>query len=293
MVTIYTSPYEGKPTHSFLPFKVANDILPIVDLCKVGTNGVIPDLKSIGIKLSKEDIIDKVRGLIYGQAIGDAMGLATEFMGKKEVDFYYRKDSILHISWQSMLRDRHRSAFSPYDWTDDTDQLLLLLECFTESRSFSPTLFAQKLAKWGKAGFPTLGDTTGQGIGQTVLSVITHPEFLQKPHVAAKIIWEKNNKNVASNGAVMRTAIIGVPHFYNLTATVENAVTICKTTHYDERCVASCVAISVCVAALLRGLSIDEAISVANTEARNSLTDPSEFSIPNSSIDNIRHLLWK
>ena len=34
--------------------------------------------------LSKEVLLDRIRGTIYGNCIGDAIGLLTEFMSKKE-----------------------------------------------------------------------------------------------------------------------------------------------------------------------------------------------------------------
>ena len=66
-----------------------------------------------------------------------------------------------------------------------------------------------------------------------ISQVIGDPAFLTDPHGTAKAVWEQHKS--PSNGAVMRTGILGVAHFHNLDEVETNAVRICKATHYDPR----------------------------------------------------------
>jgi hypothetical protein len=72
-----------------------------------------------------DDLVDKIRGLIFGAALGDALGLATEFLTRDEALFYYGGHSTTEkLLPSNFIRDRHRRAFVPFDWTDDTDQMV-------------------------------------------------------------------------------------------------------------------------------------------------------------------------
>ena len=74
---------------------------------------------------------DRIYGNIFGQAIGDALGLATEFMSKFQVQRAYPQGV---NDYQDMLQDYHRRKWKPGEWTDDTDQMLCILDSLLEKR---------------------------------------------------------------------------------------------------------------------------------------------------------------
>lgn len=186
--------------------------------------------------------VDKIRGVIYGQAIGDALGLATEFMSKTEVLKAYPEGV---KSYADIQEDEHTNRWEKGDWTDDTDQMLCILDAILEYKELSLTGVCQNFMSWFH-GEPL-------GIGNTVYSVLNDPQFLIDPQGVSKKVWEESERQSAANGGVMRTSILGVWDFTDKEKVIQNAKDICTVTHYDPRCVASCVAISLAISLLLMG----------------------------------------
>lgn len=203
-------------------------------------------------KLSREVIIDKIKGIIYGQAIGDALGLATEFLTKKEAVNYYGVNGPEEYS--QIINDFHRSRWAKGDWTDDTDQLLLILQMIVERNgTVDKGAFAKKMISWRHNGFIELGDQGGMGIGMTVSQTLSHHNFLTGPHEAAREVWERSGRYLAANGAIMRTAILGTLEFNKIDRVVANTREVCHVTHADPRCLASCIAVTTAIALMLQG----------------------------------------
>eukprot|EP00823_Brevimastigomonas_motovehiculus_P009935 TRINITY_DN97_c0_g1_i4.p1 TRINITY_DN97_c0_g1~~TRINITY_DN97_c0_g1_i4.p1 ORF type:complete len:396 (+),score=90.05 TRINITY_DN97_c0_g1_i4:188-1375(+) len=198
----------------------------------------------------KNPVVDKILGCIYGNCLGDAFGLSTEFMTKAEVTHVYG-DSVIPFPY--FKRNFHNRRWVPGDWTDDSDQMLLIMEMLTEEKQVKETVFAKKLLKWIDEGFSDLGDTGGMGLGATVHAVCSHSKFLSDPHVASKTVWERNNKNVAANGAVMRTSVLGCFEHEDLNKVIANTTRVAQITHWDPRCVASCITITTLIAQMLQG----------------------------------------
>ena len=69
------------------------------------------------------ETVNRIKGTIYGQAIGNALGLGTEFMDSAEMAQKYPK-GLKH--YNKIYQDRHRSRWDISDWTDDTDMMLCI-----------------------------------------------------------------------------------------------------------------------------------------------------------------------
>lgn len=78
------------------------------------------------------------------------------------------------------------------------------------------------------------------GIGTLVNNVVSIGDYVDKPQDVAKLFWNLSNKKNAPNGAIMRTSVVGLLRD-NVTSAAEQ---ICMLTHYDPRCVGSCVIVS-------------------------------------------------
>ena len=134
---------------------------------------------------------------MFGQAIGDALGLGSEFMDKNEVIKHY-PDGLRYYS--QIIKDVHRSRWAKGSWTDDTDMMLCILDGHTNN-------------------------------------VLCMGDYVEQPEMCSKLWWNISRQKSAANGALMRTSVVGLA-----TSDIEEqAIAICKLTHYDPRCVGSCV----------------------------------------------------
>lgn len=62
------------------------------------------------------------------------------------------------------------------------------------------------------------------GIGHYLANVICLADYTQNPHHASELIWRLSRRNSAANGALMRTAVVGLEKERD----IEDAVNICK-----------------------------------------------------------------
>ena len=183
--------------------------------------------------------IDRFKGCLYGQAIGDALGLGTEFMTDEDIAWKY-PHGLQH--YKQIYQDRHRKRWEIGDWTDDTDMMLCIADAVIEDKGVNFLNIAKHFKAWAN-GVP-------MGIGEHTYKVLMMGDYTEKPFEASHLIWEMSNCQSAANGGLMRTSVVGL--FPKEVRTC--AENICKLTHYDPRCVGSCVIVSELIHTLVYGI---------------------------------------
>lgn len=227
-----------------------------------------------------------ILGMVYGQAIGDAVGLGAEFMSAEKVATLYKtKFSEGTYSHKDRAATVHTNRWKLGAFTDDTDHLLLGLQalcttCASRTKVGVPAItaatdirhpnpayqhdFLHLLYLWIESGFLAPGRVSESGvwedqllakpacgIGATILSVVeevskTGLGMVKTTELSdpAKRVWEKSGCRGAANGALMRVGaeVLAFMLLSTEDLTLEgHIIEFCRLTHYDPRCVASCL----------------------------------------------------
>lgn len=219
---------------------------------------------------------DKAVGTIIGAALGDAIGLYTEFLPRTECSRAYptSRFSLLEADLTPFREDSHRDKFEPADWTDDTDQSLALILSFihnyipgSDTPPVKPSDIAQRLQIWVTQGLRCL-DRPPLGIGMTTGRVLMDPEYLSDPEAVALACWLRSGRSIAPNGSLMRTHPLGVMYVgRTLEEAFQAATDVGRVTHVDPRCVVSCCLVTALVRGIIRGEVASEADLDALIEA--------------------------
>jgi ADP-ribosylglycohydrolase len=196
---------------------------------------------------------DRALGALFGQAIGDALGVHDEFKSAKAIVSKERN------RLEYVETTRLGNPWPAGEWSDDTEQALCILGAYVLDGHLSACTLAGKFRRW------LIED--GRGCGGHTLHVLNHPQFLQDPIGVAHFEWDKSDRWAAPNGAVMRVSAVGILRPWDLNWTERAAVLSAQVTHYDPRCVASAVAVAIAVACLVEGSSIPDALGEASRRA--------------------------
>ena len=216
----------------------------------------------------RANLHDRVLGCLFGSALGDAIGLYTEFLSAEMAAVAYplRNFTLLPRSKATPFRrDPHRNPHSPGEWTDDTDHALLILLAYLDSdgQALEPRELAERLRIWVQQGLRAL-DTLPMGLGRTVGAIVRNKAYLDDPEGTARQHWTICGYNIAPNGSLMRTHPLGLMCLEKSPEeTFEVAASYSAMTHVDPRCIISC-AIGT---ALVRGLVLGEITHEADIDA--------------------------
>ena len=186
------------------------------------------------------DLADRVVGSALGLALGDALGAPFEFLRARNVP-----DPIpaLERPWLSE---------PPGSTTDDTAMARNLMRSLAAQQRFDPDDLLERHLEWFRSDPPDVGTLTGR-----VLRRIAAGEDAA---TAAQEIWNERGPEVsAGNGSVMYCAPLGLAYANRSDELGHLAPALSALTHVDGRCMTAVLAVTLGVAALVRGESAEDA----------------------------------
>jgi ADP-ribosylglycohydrolase len=166
---------------------------------------------------------DRARGCLLGLAIGDALGAAQEFATPGEYPFL-ELVSGPHVD----IIGGGPFEIPPYGTTDDTAMAACLAGSLVERSCFDVEDVAARYTRWA---------ADAADVGNQTSDVLDRVRSGMPVAEAAAAVWHQKAPPPAGNGALMRTAPIGVAFALSpLEALAVAATDEAAITHWDPRC---------------------------------------------------------
>lgn len=198
------------------------------------------------------DLNDLFEGVIFGGAIGDAIGLSTEFMTYSDIQKYY--PNIEYYTYDKIIQDYHRSTWEKGDWTDDTDFTIVLMKSIIEKKKFDLDDYSLKMLDYIDNGLSECDDKKGHGIGNT-FSIWWGDKYStsdpKKAGIRTFIYNPFHPMSNESNGGIMKTSILALHNHTNFDDVAKNTIDACSITHPSPVCVYSCIVLNYLIVNLI------------------------------------------
>lgn len=186
------------------------------------------------------NLSDRIKGGLYGVAVGDALGGTTEFLTRKEIEqkHGYLTDIIGGGVWD----------LEPGEVTDDTMMTLCVAEGILSDPDDPMAAIGENFLAWFR--------TDPKDIGNIIRRVLS---TFQGSWFEAAFLADQDLGQSAGNGTLMRCLPVGL--CYSRLSDIERVSRMqSKMTHYDERCDEACIIYNRIVHRLLNNEGLHSAI---------------------------------
>ncbi|MDM7935711.1 MAG: ADP-ribosylglycohydrolase family protein, partial [Methanothrix sp.] len=142
------------------------------------------------------DLEDRFLGCLLGVAVGDALGMPVEGYTAEEIRSRFG-------AVQEMMpapEGHFHTGLLAGQFTDDTEETLILAESMVEAHGLSPERFAERLIAWGASW--TLDERLNRGVGFTTRSAVER--------MISGVPWTRSGLAIPTCGSAMRAAPVGL-----------------------------------------------------------------------------------
>nr|DAT07942.1 MAG TPA: hypothetical protein [Caudoviricetes sp.] len=173
-------------------------------------------------KLNKKD---RIRGALYGVAVGDALGAPLEFMTAEEIFAKYgvAVREMVGGGWLSVV---------PGEVTDDTQMTLAVAEGIAENPENPIPAIGRRFIAWHDSRPKDIGNTCRSAIQAAKRHIAAGDEEAKAWQRAGEDIAMRSGGQNAGNGALMRTVYPSL--YYPKDKAAEMAVAIGAMTHRND-----------------------------------------------------------
>ena len=187
------------------------------------------------MNIDRDKLKDKYLGCLLGAAIGDTLGAPVERLNRAEIKMQYGK-----------ITDFLEDAYNPPLWTDDTQMILDIAESLIVNKDCIQDDIAKRFVQWYEKG--------GRGIGFTTSRVLGLIAAGMRPTDASRQVWEESSRQLAGNGALMRSAPIGLARMNDTEKIMSDSRLVSEITHFDPRSTEACVVFNLMLSDVLQDI---------------------------------------
>lgn len=185
----------------------------------------------------KPSLNEKVAGAIFGYAIGDALGLGTEFMSRREIMRRY-PDTL--TDYDQIIRDAHRSQFVRGGVSNDTRAIGLLIRSIEAKGKLDFRDVAERMKRWY--------DGNPSDMLSHIKAVVSWNFYTSDPINTSKETWQRMAAIAEPYSDALGRSLIAGMWGEDIQRTSQE---ICEITHYNSRCVSTANVIAQVAYALL------------------------------------------
>lgn len=192
---------------------------------------------------------NRIKGGLFGVAVGDALGAALEFMTAEEIEEEYGQvETILGGGWLNL---------QPGQVTDDTMMTLGVARGILANPAEPVAAIGEEFVRWYQSNPPDIGNSCRASIER----------FLEQGDwMAASEFAHQRLGQSGGNGSLMRTLPVAIAYRSDLEQMLEVTYNVSRMTHWEEIAAQMCQIYNCLLMAYLGGLQEKESLIVQMLE---------------------------
>lgn len=174
---------------------------------------------------------DKIKGALYGVAIGDALGAPLEFMSEDQIARKHgRVTEMIGGGWLGV---------EPGEITDDTQMTLAVAQGIAANPEDPIEGIGKRFIEWERSRPKDIGATCARSIWNAAHMNYLTPPNEEQWRLAGRMTAKANRGRSGGNGALMRTVYPGL-YYRNLEEAKSIAARQAEMTHRDDLSTLAC-----------------------------------------------------